>query len=462
MGKRLKGRPKKGHTQRDKVLSAMNDGILMTAKEIADITKLPIETVRHKLSDLRTENIIDRDGDHRYWKTEVKPAVEVKAEASQPVVETVAEKVSVPATAVVLPEKVEVVGDSQKGGKVEKDDQKDTQNTQKGVLDQRDLFTEHLKAIGVRRDVAPTITDMFFSGDIADLSWLKQVLHVQASGYVNPHQENITLAWWANSRQLACPGDLLVKLGGVKEEVKVVAKIEDDEGSSIMDPGIGWDIKKVDGDWIAVAGGPMKTHKEAADRAEKRQMMEIYGRQQHSVAASPPILEVKGEAPVRPPDLMDKMMDKMLENFFGGDHNKDKDNVLLTQIQALSSKIQELQDVAREKEMQDLRAMVGQLLQRDPFAEWEKVQGMRVKLGVTEGAPIITDQSPAVQLIKDVGDKFDKSTSRFLGVMERVILKTDQFNPEETRSPEEREAVASQLLDEVGEVRVLRQNVFGV
>jgi hypothetical protein len=88
---------------------------------------------------------------------------------------------------------------------------------------------------------------------------------------------------------------------------------------------------------------------------------------------------------------------------------------------------------------------------------------MKERLG--GGGPVVTDQSPAVQLIKDTTDKMDKNVSRMVGLFERTMLHSDVFNPENTRTPKDRESKAGELLGEVesrDRSRGLRKEAFGI
>lgn len=343
-------------------------------------------------------------------------------------------------------------------------DESPASTEEEGTLDQSRLFSEHLRNIGVRRDVINTITEMFFSGDINDLQWLKRVLTLQAAGFVSPHQANITLSWWSNTRNLDIDDSLFIKLGkeAVKTEEKTApapAPVAEAPAAQGLDLGVGWDIQKDEsGEWVAVQGGPL-SQKEAYDRAERRQAMSVVKQQKPSVAVAG-AGEAKGEAP----NFMDKVVDKLLEVVFtGGGIGGDKDGALMAQITQLQGQVQNMREQQQEERMQRMEALIGQALSRDPLEDYNKVERIRQQLGA--GAPIITDQSPAVQLIKDATDKFDKTSGRLFGIMERVMIKSDQFNPENTRTPEERDAVASKLLGEVGdreEVRDLRQTTFGI
>lgn len=322
-------------------------------------------------------------------------------------------------------------------------------------LDQGQLFTEQLRSVGVKHEVAPTITEIFFSGNIDDIEWLKEVLHVQAAGWVSHHQETILLSWWAKSRNLELSEEIL---GRQPKGITMGNKAAPEKETPLTDLGVGWDIAKVDGEWVPIQGGPM-SHKEASDRAERRQAMAMVGKQQRN--SSPQGNESAAPAE-RAPSIQDILIEKMIDHFFAGGNKEE--SVLVAQVQQLQATISEMREQARDAELTQIKNVLGQLMNRDPFQVLQEANQLKAQLGYTDG-PVITDQSPAVQLIKDATEKFDKGTSRILGVMERMILKSDEFAPEQTRTFAEQEEKASHILDELqdGEkVRTLRGATFGI
>jgi len=116
-----------------------------------------------------------------------------------------------------------------------------------------------------------------------------------------------------------------------------------------------------------------------------------------------------------------------------------------------------------EGRFEHLEGVIAQLAARDPWDEYDRIEAMKQRFG--GGAPVVTDQSPAVQLIKDTTDKMDKNVSRMVGLFERTMLHSDVFNPETTRTTKEREGKAGELLGEVqsrDRSRGLRKEAFGV
>lgn len=335
-------------------------------------------------------------------------------------------------------------------------------------LDQRDLFTEQLKAVGVRRDVIATITDIFFTGDINDMRWAEEALGNQAAGYVSPTQKKLVLSWWARTRGLEYEGS-----PAPAKEVAVTtpapASTPTTESSSPsglppLDLGMGYDVQKVEGEWRVVPNGPM-TYKEAWDRLERQRMLDNLPK--HPVGSTPAGSPAGGgENPAGaagPTDLMNLLMTKMIDNLF---EKKDGgDSQLVGVIQGLQQKVADLQNAAQNQRLEQIETALSQVLTRDPVAELQRVQQMKAALGVPDGGPVVTDQSPAVQLIKDSTDKLDRNVNHLIGVFERVMLRNEKFIPENTRSPEERTSMAASLLEEVeGRERFsqVRSQAFGI
>jgi len=336
-------------------------------------------------------------------------------------------------------------------------------------LDQRGMFIKHCTDIGIApKEAIPTIADIFFSGDIDSLSWLNQVLSKEAAGYVSHHQRRLMMSWWANSRRLdfdeeeygfPTQGEGRDKKGGKgasKEEVKPEKR---------LDLGLGWKVgRDKDGAWIAQPGGQM-SYQEAVDSSERRALIDSYGRGADEGGGEEGAEGEAGTAGRRkgaPKETMfEKMMMKMFESMIDGNTGKsagDSDTVL-----RLTERIENMEREKNEDRMERMEGMVAQALARDPWEDYDRIEAMKQRLG--GGSSGVTDSSPAVQLIKDTTDKADKNIARLVGLMERTVLRSDAFAPEETRNPKERESKAGQLLGEVqsrDRSRGLRKETFGI
>lgn len=335
-------------------------------------------------------------------------------------------------------------------------------------LDQRNMFIKHCTDIGIApREAIPTIADIFFSGDINDLAWLNQVLSKDAAGYVTHQQRRLMLSWWSNTRQLEFDETeygFSPQGKGEKDTKGKKGAAEEAKPEKRLDPGMGWKIDRDrDGAWITVPGGPM-SYQEAVEAAERRSLIDSYGRGHGGE-------EPEGEegleegAPARKggkrqETLVEYMMKKMIDNMLEG-KGAQKDGESET-VRLLTERIDNMERERTEERFERMEGMVAQALARDPWEDYDRIEAMKQRLG--GGGPVVTDQSPAVQLIKDTTDKMDKNVSRLVGLVERTMLHSDVFNPETTRSPKDRESKAGELLGEVqsrDRSRGARKDAFG-
>ncbi len=136
-----------------------------------------------------------------------------------------------------------------------------------------------------------------------------------------------------------------------------------------------------------------------------------------------------------------------------------------SEVQELKAQLAKLQEETRAAEMSELRGMIGQALSRDPLAEYLTMKERMTMLDGGPRVPEVTDQSPVVQLYKDTSHMLDRNMNRLVGMMERVMLRgADELVPEDTSTPEEREAKAATLLAEMNQgdrSRALRREGFG-
>lgn len=335
-------------------------------------------------------------------------------------------------------------------------------------LDQKQMFIDHLGRIGVTpKNVIPTVADIFWSGDIYDLSWLKQVLQVEAAGYFNPSQQRIIVSWWSRSRGLPFKEDELFpeSEGDEKPRKGAAGKAgEDGRPEKRLDPGMGWKIgKDRDGDWVASPGGPM-SYQEAVEAAERRHLIGAYQAPKADDDGEEP---GEGESPKaarrgakREDSLVEKMMLKMMDKMLDSDGARGSEAD--SRVERLQDQVTAMQQDRLEERFERMEGLVASIAARDPWEEYDKVQAMKDRLGV--GGAAVTDQSPAVQIIKDSSDKLDKNLSRVVGIMERFILREGDLKLEETRSPGERETKAGELLETARSrdaSRDLRRQTFG-
>ncbi|KKM78922.1 hypothetical protein LCGC14_1355140 [marine sediment metagenome] len=335
-------------------------------------------------------------------------------------------------------------------------------------LDPTAKFISELKAIGVSPAATiPTIASIFFEGDIDSLEWLNHVLKVVAAGWVTPRHRRLVMEWWARTRGLPFHEDEYSFAAEGEPKARKGARGEEDEppAGQTMDAGVGWKIEKDDdGDWVAIPGGPLATYKEALEAAKQRQVLAAYAKRPSPGADDNGDDEEEGRSPRkggrRGETLIEKMMMKMVDKMMDdGDGKASAENETIAR---LTDRIDGMEKERNEERFERMEGLLAQALARDPWDDFQRITEMKDRLG--GGGAAVTDQSPAVQLIKDSTDKMDKNVGRLVGIMERMILRDGDINLENTRTPQAREQKADELLDTVQDrarSRGLRRNAFG-
>jgi len=207
------------------------------------------------------------------------------------------------------------------------------------------------------------------------------------------------------------------------------------------------------------------SYQEAVDAAERRALIDSYGRGKGE-GEGEPIAEgeegtVARKGGKRPETLIEYMMKKMVDNMLDG--GKTKGSAESETVQRLTERIDTMEKERQEERFERLEGLIAQVASRDPWEEYDRIEEMKKRLG--GGAPVVTDQSPAVQLIKDSTERVDKNINRLVGIIERTALRSEEFSPEETRSKQDRETKAGQLLgggQSRERTRGLRKEVFNV
>ncbi|MBA7697742.1 hypothetical protein ES703_106410 [subsurface metagenome] len=337
------------------------------------------------------------------------------------------------------------------------------------ALDQKQMFIKHMSDIGVGpKEAIPTIADLFFAGEIDDLDWLNTVLKRHAAGYVSPHQRNLIVGFWAKTRGLPYSEDeeswkVPDKTG--KGLAKDKAGAKEEKPAHPMDLGIGWKVgKDRAGDWLPQQGGPL-TYEDALDRAERRATIAAYstgGGDEESEEApegetAAPTKKGKAAAPPFVETLMLKMFDNMMDG--GGGKGSASD----AKVEALEGQIAAMRDDRMEERFQNMEGLIAQAVSHNPWDDFSSFQQQAQRFGYAPN--VVTDQSPAVQLIKDSTEKLDRNISRLLGIVERTALRSEEFTPEETRTTGARDQKAGELLSTVqgrDRSRQLRRDAFGV
>ena len=340
----------------------------------------------------------------------------------------------------------------------------------KGVpLDQRGMFIEHMVSIGCTpKEAIPTIADIFFSGDIEDLKWLNHVLTREAAGYVTAQQRRLMMSWWANTRKLPYNEEDFAWPEGTEPSYTKPGKGEKAKPGAPqkpLDTGQGWRVgKDKAGDWVALPGGPM-SYEDAVAAAERRALIASYSLgtgEEEGVATTEEGEGQPARRGARPRESMfEKMFLQMFESVIEGRQGRG-DGESET-VKRLQERIDDMERDRLDERFERIEGLVAQAVSRDPWDDYDRIQKMKERLGV--GGPVVTDQSPAVQLIKDSTDKVDRNVARLMGIVERAALRGEEFKPEETRSAEERESKAGELLNVAQgreRSRGLRRRTFGL
>jgi hypothetical protein len=321
------------------------------------------------------------------------------------------------------------------------------------------MFMSHLVGIGVQpKEAIPTIADIFFTGDINNLQWLKQVLQKEAPGFTRPDQQKMIISWWAHTRNLPFKeedfpfGDEEAAKGkkaAEKEPAKsTIAKVMEDTGIAYLV------ARDKDGVWIPKTGGPL-TYEAALDRCERLNAIRAMAVPQSEAEEEQSEEGAEGKpsakAGKKQESVQDYFMKKMIDEFIDGRKNKGDEEspqfkALQQQLNQATATIQQMRDDQEQARFDRIEANIAQIASQNPWEDPVAVDRLRQRLGIQPSG--VTDSSPAVQLIKDATDKMDKSVNRMTGLVERVFLREDVFRPEETRTPTEKETKARDLLDE--------------
>jgi hypothetical protein len=330
-------------------------------------------------------------------------------------------------------------------------------------------FEELLRNVGITpKEVIPTITGLFMSGDIDDLNWLNKVLTQHAAGYVKQHEKRLIMSSWSHTRGLPYRDEDFSLDEG--ESVKGKKGQEKDRPKSavaqvIEDTGVGYQIiRDKDGVWVPKTGGPL-SYEAALDRCERQNAI----RAMNSGMSSDDDDDSGDDGDSKPakggrkqPKTLEyMMMEKMIDKFFDG--NQGSNEAQSATIQALRDEIRQMKDSQLQARFDSIEANLAAIAGHNPWDDPVEIARMRQVLGVQTSN--ITDSSPAVQIIRDSSEKLDKNVGRVLGMFERMAIQGDVFRPEDTRTPEQRESKAGALLAEAEkreQSRDIRKRAFSL
>ena len=425
-------------TASEDILRALNEHGPLKFREIVDRTGIKKNTVRGRLYDMSTTDNpprVARDAEDRYQAlVAAKPAAlpSPNGHSDEP-----------PPAAGPEPSVVHHPGP-----------QANTEPLRQPISGDQEHFHALLKDCDVKKGL-DTISQTVFAGDPEDLEYVLQCLE-DARAFVQPLSRRLIMRHWAVFTHRSIPEDLEERMTGGEGSSKSGKEPE----HPLEDLGLGWQVSKDrDGEWVPKTNGDL-SYKEALRMAATMNAT----RPQRDEG------EEDGDSPRgRRSDFQTTLLEKLLDNTLSGNGKRESpDDDRFRKLEEELAKNRE--DLAREREeranerMQKMENMLAAALNRDPI---EQFFAMREKLALFDGPPqpMVTDQSPTVQLIKDSSDKFDKGMNRVAGVIEQVVLRAQgDYVPEEHSSDDERERRAAELagrMEQSDRSQDLRKDLFG-
>jgi hypothetical protein len=295
-----------------------------------------------------------------------------------------------------------------------------------------------------------TITETFFAGDPEDLEHLASVLD-DARAYVSPLQRRLIVRYWARYIKRDVPPLLEERLTRQESEKGDRPR----PGSEFVED-IGWKVEKdKDGDWVPRPGGELsyeKALKYAATMNATRGSAAEDGEEEDDGEASTGKRRRRGGG-------RDPILTLLIERAFPDKDSRDEE------VKTLREELAKEREARQEERFNRLESMVSSALNRNPVQDYLEMKQQVEAIEGPRQPPIVTDQSPTVQLIKDQSDKLDKNMNRLVGILERAVLRgQEEVIPEEHSTPEERDKRAERLLGRMEQAtrsRELRQELFG-
>ncbi len=312
-----------------------------------------------------------------------------------------------------------------------------------------DKFRALLQDCDVRKAL-DTITETFFAVDPENLEHLTSVLD-DARAYVSPLQRRLIVRYWARYIKRDIPPLLDERLSHQDGEKGDGAR----DGSRFVED-LGWKVEKDrDGDWVPRPGGELSYEKSlryAATLNATRSSPSDEGPDDENEEAPSGKRRRRGGA-------RDPLLTLLIEKAFPDKDDRDEE------VKALREELGREREARQEERFSRLEGMIGSALNKNPFQEYLEIKQQVEAIEGPRQVPMVTDQSPTVQLIKDQSDKLDKNMNRLVGLAERAILRgKDEVIPEEHSTPEERDKRAERLLgrmEQAGRSRELRRELFG-
>lgn len=275
-----------------------------------------------------------------------------------------------------------------------------------------------LKDCDVKKGINP-VTRTVFRGDPTDLDFVTDVL-MDAKAFINPGQRKMIIRYWSDYVEQPISERLSARLDRTE-----APKGADDKAEAVDDLGLGWSIEKDDdGEWGPVAGGELSQVQAVKSAAQ----MNVARRPRRRRDEEDGDGDRRRDGPMGLTDLL-ALVDRLKPD------KSDTDD----KVTALEQRLDDSRELlAAEREarftakLDDLTTTMHSLASRDPVTMYSRAKETVMAF---EGPPqsLVTDPSPTVQLVKDVGDKIDRNMNRIAGHMEQLMLRqAGDYEPEHT------------------------------
>jgi hypothetical protein len=414
----------------DDILRALNEGGPMAIQQLYEATGHKKKTLQSKLYELRQAGKVARSQDGVY---------EVLATSGQGDNED---------EDILPPSATDRPGPQSREARDTPGPQAQASPLRQPLSGDQEKFRALLQDCDVKKAL-DTITETFFAGDPEDLEHLASVLD-DARAYVSPLQRRLIVRYWARYIKRDVPPLLEERLTHQESE-----KGERSRPGSEFVEDIGWKVEKdKDGDWVPRPGGDLSYEKALKYAAT---MNATRGSSAEEDAGEEE--EGGGGRKRRRGGGRDPILTLLIERAFPDKDSRDDE------IRALREELDREREARQEERFNRLEGMVSSALSRNPVQEYMEMKQQVEAIEGPRQPPIVTDQSPTVQLIKDQSDKLDKNMNRLVGILERAVLRgQEEVIPEEHSTPEERDKRAERLLGRMEQAtrsRELRQELFG-
>ena len=437
------------------LLGALKDGPLNFI-QLAEATGHKKKTITNKLWELRHAAKVARSTLGDYSLVEEEP---VNSETGQPP-ETPANPEDRPPEEERPPEETgpvswDVPGPQSREARAPTDDGPHASQRQP-LSGDKGKFKALLMDCGVRRAL-DTITDTFFAGDTENLAYLVNVLE-DSRAYVDPQQKRLIVRYWAHyTDSPPLSPELETRLSRDPEKGKPTAETR-------FTSEIGWRVEKDKaGDYMPRPGGELATYQEALRWAAT--MNATKGFEEDEPAEGEEAGEGgkgrrrRGAANSLESLLMKAVIDKAFPGN-GGSSAADE------RVRELEKQLADEREARMSDRFERLEALIAANAGGDQVEALIKQRDQMLALGMIPTPTAISPgDSPTVSILKDSTDKLDKNMNRFVGIMERAMLRGhDNILPEDRSTEAEQEDRAGTLLNRIDQndrSRQLAKNLWG-